>query len=222
MAEYQTPALVLRSYDQGESDRLVHLYSLHLGRVSALAKGARRSRRRFPGTLEILNVVQARIVESRRSSLLRLDGARLEALNPALVVGSVNGYGSTGPYVERPAFDFIAQAMSGFMSVTGRPEEPLRAGPPIADLVAGLYAALGITAARRASGSRPGCMRRTSSGRKTLSAGMTPACTSDDLPAPDGPAITSRPRCSRASASLAVISSRPKNHGASFSSNASR
>jgi len=85
MAEYQTPALVLRSYDQGESDRLVHLYSLHLGRVSALAKGARRARRRFPGTVEILNVVQARIVESRRSSLLRIDGARLEQCFDELV-----------------------------------------------------------------------------------------------------------------------------------------
>jgi len=85
MAEYQTSALVLRTFDQGESDRLVHLYSLELGRVSAIAKGARRSRRRFPGTLEILNVVQVRIVESRRSSLLRLDGARLERSFDGLV-----------------------------------------------------------------------------------------------------------------------------------------
>ena len=92
------------------------------------------------------------------------DAARLRELNPALIVGSVNGYGSTGPYVDRPAFDFIAQAMSGFMSVSGPPGEPMRAGPPIADLVAGLYAAFGIVAALvraagphrgRASGSRP-------------------------------------------------------------------
>jgi crotonobetainyl-CoA:carnitine CoA-transferase CaiB-like acyl-CoA transferase len=74
------------------------------------------------------------------------DPARLEELNPALIVGSVNGYGSTGPYVDRPAFDFIAQAMSGFMSVTGA-DEPMRAGPPISDLVAGLYAAFGALAA---------------------------------------------------------------------------
>jgi CoA:oxalate CoA-transferase len=95
------------------------------------------------------------LVENFRPGVLEemgFDAARLEALNPALIVGSVNGYGSTGPYVERPAFDFIAQAMSGFMSVTGRPDEPLRAGPPIADLVAGLYAALGIAAALVARG----------------------------------------------------------------------
>jgi crotonobetainyl-CoA:carnitine CoA-transferase CaiB-like acyl-CoA transferase len=78
--------------------------------------------------------------------------ARLEALNPALIVGSVNGYGSAGPYTLRPAFDFIAQAMSGFMSVSGGPCEPMRAGPPIADLVAGLYAAFGIVAALVARG----------------------------------------------------------------------
>jgi CoA:oxalate CoA-transferase len=71
----------------------------------------------------------------------------LHALRPSLVICSINGFGSTGPYKDRPAFDFIAQAMSGFMSVNGTPDgEPLRSGAPISDLVAGLYAALAITA----------------------------------------------------------------------------
>jgi len=90
------------------------------------------------------------LVENYRPGVLArmgFDAARLEELNPALIVGSVNGYGSAGPYVDRPAFDFIAQAMSGFMSVTGPPGEPVRAGPPIADLIAGLYTAFGIVAA---------------------------------------------------------------------------
>ena len=90
------------------------------------------------------------LVENYRPGVLAkmgFDEARLRALNPALVVTSVNGYGSSGPYVERPAFDFIAQAMSGFMSVTGPPGEPMRAGPPISDLVAGLYAAFGTVSA---------------------------------------------------------------------------
>jgi crotonobetainyl-CoA:carnitine CoA-transferase CaiB-like acyl-CoA transferase len=74
--------------------------------------------------------------------------ARLRAINPRLVTVSVNGFGRDGPMAERPAFDFIAQAMSGFMAVTGEPGGgPLRAGPPISDLVAGLYAALGVCAA---------------------------------------------------------------------------
>jgi CoA:oxalate CoA-transferase len=91
------------------------------------------------------------LVENYRPGVLAtmgFDRARLEALNPRLIVGSVNGYGSSGPYADRPAFDFIAQAMSGFMSVNGTEGgEPMRAGPPIADLVAGLYAAFGIVAA---------------------------------------------------------------------------
>lgn len=75
---------------------------------------------------------------------------RLREINPDLIVVSVNGYGSSGPYADRPAFDFIAQAMSGFMATNGTPETgPLRSAPPITDLVAGLYAALGAVAALR-------------------------------------------------------------------------
>jgi len=71
----------------------------------------------------------------------------LRKLNADLVVCSISGYGKTGPYRNRPAFDFIAQAMSGFMSSTGYPDsEPLRAGLPISDLVAGLYGALAVCA----------------------------------------------------------------------------
>jgi len=91
------------------------------------------------------------LIENFRPGVLAkmgFDEARLKALNPALVVGSINGYGSTGPYVDRPAFDFIGQAMSGFMSINGPPEgDPVRAGPPISDLLAGLYGAFGIVTA---------------------------------------------------------------------------
>lgn len=77
-----------------------------------------------------------------------LDWDTLQALRPGLVHTSVNGYGDSGPYADRPSFDFIAQAMSGFMTLNGTPETgPLRAGTPVSDLVAGLYAALGTVAA---------------------------------------------------------------------------
>lgn len=76
---------------------------------------------------------------------------RLQSINPRLVVASINGYGSTGPYADRPAFDFVTQAMSGFMSVNGDPDgQAMRSGPPITDLVAGLYGAFGIVSALRA------------------------------------------------------------------------
>ena len=91
------------------------------------------------------------LVENFRPGVLPamgFDSARLAALNPALVYCSLTGFGTSGPYRDRPSFDFVAQAMSGFMSVTGEPDgAPMRTGPPIADLVAGLYGALGVCAA---------------------------------------------------------------------------
>ena len=79
------------------------------------------------------------------------DETRLKRINPRLVVASINGYGSSGPYAGRPAFDFVIQAMSGYMSVNGEPDGPaLRSGPPMTDLIAGLYAAWGVVCALRA------------------------------------------------------------------------
>jgi DNA repair protein RecO (recombination protein O) len=75
--EHRTRALVLRTFDQGESDRVVHLYSEALGRIGAIAKGARRSKRRFPGTLEILSIVDVRLVDPPRAQLARLESAKL-------------------------------------------------------------------------------------------------------------------------------------------------
>src|SRR5216683_906573 len=91
------------------------------------------------------------LVENFRPGVMAqmgFDEARLKTLKPDLVYASISGFGTTGPYRDRPSFDFIAQAMSGFMAVTGMSDgPPLRAGPPIADLVAGLQGALGICAA---------------------------------------------------------------------------
>ncbi len=72
----------------------------------------------------------------------------LLALKPDIVSCHVTGFGLDGPYKDRPSFDFIAQAMSGFMSVNGEADgPPMRAAPPISDLVAGSQAAMGILAA---------------------------------------------------------------------------
>jgi CoA:oxalate CoA-transferase len=93
------------------------------------------------------------LVENFRPGVLADMGfteARLHDINPQLIVASVNGYGSTGPYANRPSFDFIAQAMSGFMATTGDGGAPMRAGAPITDLVAGLYCAFGVVNAIRA------------------------------------------------------------------------
>ncbi len=69
----------------------------------------------------------------------------MRAINPRLVYCSISGFGEDGPYRMRPGFDQIAQGMGGLMSVTGLPGGgPVRAGIPVADLTAGLFAAQGI------------------------------------------------------------------------------
>jgi len=79
---------------------------------------------------------------------LGLGYSQLRILNPALIYAAISGFGKSGPYKDRPAFDFIAQAMSGFMSLNGNETmPPLRVGVPISDTIAGLYAAFGILAA---------------------------------------------------------------------------
>lgn len=76
---------------------------------------------------------------------LGLDWESLHARNPRLVLGSISGFGQTGPYADRPGFDQVAQGMGGLMSITGLPGQgPVRAGIPVADLTAGLLCAQGI------------------------------------------------------------------------------
>ena len=72
----------------------------------------------------------------------------LKVLNPRLIYASSSGFGQTGPYSSKAAYDLIVQGMSGFMSITGfDAEHPVKAGPSIADVLAGIYTALGILAA---------------------------------------------------------------------------
>ena len=72
----------------------------------------------------------------------------LKALNPRLIYCSVTGFGQTGPYRERPGYDFMIQGMGGMMSVTGDAQgEPMRAGVPVADIITGMYASIAICAA---------------------------------------------------------------------------
>lgn len=72
----------------------------------------------------------------------------LKKLYPQLIFASTSGFGQTGPYADRPAYDIIAQAMGGIMSITGHEgNEPTRVGASIGDLGAGLFTALGIVSA---------------------------------------------------------------------------
>jgi DNA repair protein RecO (recombination protein O) len=77
VAAFATEALVLRAVDFGESDLVVHLLLPGSGRLAAIAKGARRSTRRFPGVLDLFNHLRVEIERSRRGALARLEHARL-------------------------------------------------------------------------------------------------------------------------------------------------
>lgn len=74
----------------------------------------------------------------------------LSGLHPALVYASITGFGQDGPYSDRPGYDYVIQAMSGLMSITGDEDgSPAKVGVAIADVLAGLNAATGILAALR-------------------------------------------------------------------------
>ncbi len=82
------------------------------------------------------------------ASRLGLAYDALKAANPKIIVCSISGFGQDGPYRDRPAYDIIVQAMSGGMSITGeRGGRPVRAGIPLGDLSAGMYAVIGALAA---------------------------------------------------------------------------
>ncbi len=105
---------------------------------------ARDACRRLVATADIL-------IENFRPGVmarLGLDYATLAADYPRLIYASISGYGQTGPWAHKGGFDLVAQGVSGIMSVTGEPgRPPVKAGIPVTDLGAGLFALAGILAA---------------------------------------------------------------------------
>ena len=91
------------------------------------------------------------VVENYRPDVkhrLGVDYEAVKAVNPGIVYASISGFGQDGPYGNLPGFDQVAQGMGGLMSITGLPGQgPVRAGIPVADLSAGLFAALGVLTA---------------------------------------------------------------------------
>ena len=91
------------------------------------------------------------VIENYRPGVmtsLGLDYAALSAANPRLIYASISGYGQTGPQRGKGGFDLIAQGVAGIMSITGEPGgAPVKAGVPVTDLGAGLFALVGILAA---------------------------------------------------------------------------
>ena len=127
---------------------------------SAAFLGINRNKRSIAidiGTTEGASVVRRMaettdvLVQNMRPGTMERKGLGFKALNElnsSLIYCTISGFGTTGPYSNRPGFDLVAQAMSGLMSITGVPGGlPMRHGVPVTDLAAGIYGAFGILAA---------------------------------------------------------------------------
>lgn len=103
-------------------------------------------RKLFDGLLQEADVF---IQNFRPGTAARLGAGseRLLAINPRLIYASISGFGSSGPYAERPSYDSVAQALSGFLSVVVDSSRPRFLGPALADAITGIYAAYGVLGA---------------------------------------------------------------------------
>ena len=109
---------------------------------------------KHPGGLEVVKKLIAGadvVTENYRKGTLEKLGLGydvLEKINPRLVYCAISGYGRTGPYADKGGFDLIAQGFAGLMSITGEPgRPPAKSGTSVADINAGIFAALGIVSA---------------------------------------------------------------------------
>ena len=115
-----------------------------------------------PAGQDLIRELAARsdvLIENFRTGTLAkygLDYASLHEVNPRLVYLSITGFGQTGPYAERPGYDGVFQAMSGMMSVSGHPEEPMKVGVSMVDILTSLYASTAVLAALRHRDRRDG------------------------------------------------------------------
>ena len=91
------------------------------------------------------------VLENFRSGTTRKLGLSYDVLgqiNPRIIYAAISGFGHSGPYSERPAYNMITQALGGIMSITGQPGgEPTRVGSSIGDIIAGMFGAIGIVSA---------------------------------------------------------------------------
>ncbi|HZU69168.1 MAG TPA: CoA transferase [Ktedonobacteraceae bacterium] len=155
-------ATVIKVEQPGKGDDTRYFGPPYIAGESAYYLGLNRNKRSITldfstpeGRERLLELVRTAtvLVENFRPGTLEKQGLGYEALkamNPGLIYCSISGYGQTGPYASRPGYDFVAQAESGIMSVTGEIDgEPMRVGVPVGDLSAGMFACMGILAALR-------------------------------------------------------------------------
>jgi crotonobetainyl-CoA:carnitine CoA-transferase CaiB-like acyl-CoA transferase len=134
-----------RSYQGGQYSPHFQAYNRNKRSV-VLDLGAAEDRALFDNLVREADVY---IQNFRPGTAERLGAGvrRLHELNPRLIYCSISGFGASGPYAERPSYDSVAQAVSGFLSVVVDPERPRFLGPALADAITGIYAAYGVLGA---------------------------------------------------------------------------
>jgi crotonobetainyl-CoA:carnitine CoA-transferase CaiB-like acyl-CoA transferase len=134
-----------RSYQGGQFSPHFQAYNRNK-RSIALDLNAPADRKVFD---ELIADADVYIQNFRPGTAERLGAGRqrLQDLNPRLVYCSISGFGASGPYADRPSYDSVAQALSGFLSVVVDPERPRFLGPALADAITGIYAAYGVLGA---------------------------------------------------------------------------
>ena len=155
-------ATVIKVEQPGKGDDTRHFGPPYIAGESAYYLGLNRNKQSIlldfstpEGKERLLKLLGTAtvLVENFRPGALERQGLGYEglhAINPGLIYCSISGYGQTGPYALRPGYDFVAQAESGLMSVTGEIDgDPQRVGSPVGDVSAGVYACIAILAALR-------------------------------------------------------------------------
>jgi crotonobetainyl-CoA:carnitine CoA-transferase CaiB-like acyl-CoA transferase len=155
-------ATVIKVEHPGKGDDTRHFGPPYIAGESAYYLGLNRNKQSIlldfstpEGKERLLKLVSTAtvLVENFRPGSLERQGLgyeALQAINPGLIYCSISGYGQTGPYASRPGYDFVAQAESGLMSVTGEIDgDPQRVGSPVGDVSAGMFACMAILAALR-------------------------------------------------------------------------
>lgn len=153
-------ATVIKVEQPGKGDDTRHFGPPYIAGESAYYLGLNRNKQSITldfttpqGKEKLLGLIDRAtvLVENFRPGTLKphgLDYASLHKSHPGLIYCSISGYGATGPFASLPGYDFVAQAESGIMAVTGEIEgEPMRVGVPVGDVSAGMFGALSILAA---------------------------------------------------------------------------
>lgn len=158
LADLGADVIKIEKPEVGDDTRQMAMHTSH-GESPAFMAVNRNKRSvvidlRLPEGAEVLSHLASTadiLVENFRPGTMKrfgLDYEVMRTVNHALIYCSISGYGATGPYAHKGGFDLVAQGMSGIMSFTGEPgRPPVKAGVPICDLNAGMFAAQGVMAA---------------------------------------------------------------------------